>query len=55
MSFLKQPSKIAQVFKNFLKENKKMKPLQLGKISSKELVDWFGYSYSIYRKKKNYN
>lgn len=29
-----------------------MKQLQLGKFSSKELADWFGYSYSTYRKKK---
>lgn len=52
MPFLEQPSKIAQIFKKFLKESGKMKQLQLGKIPSKELADWFGYSYSTYRKKK---
>lgn len=30
-----------------------MKQLQLGRISSKELADWFGYAYSTYRKKKS--
>lgn len=29
-----------------------MKQLQLGKISSRELADWFGYAYGTYRKKK---
>lgn len=29
-----------------------MKQLIIGKISSRELADWFGYSYSTYRKKK---
>lgn len=29
-----------------------MKQLQLGRISSKELSAWFGYTYSTYRKKK---
>lgn len=29
-----------------------MKQLIMGKISSRELADWFGYSYSTYRKKK---
>lgn len=29
-----------------------MKQLQLGKISSRELADWFGYAYGTYRGKK---
>lgn len=29
-----------------------MKQLQLGKISTKELADWFGYSYNTFRSKK---
>lgn len=29
-----------------------MKKLQLGKISTKELADWFGYSYNTFRSKK---
>ena len=29
-----------------------MKQLQLGKITSRELADWFGYTYNFFKSKK---
>ena len=46
------PSNKLEKFFIIFKEDFAMQKLTTGKMTTKELAEWFGYSYSTFRKKK---